>query len=226
METRKKKARETNIMNRDNTKMEDEAGKGQEGEDKGSEGKGDECLKGNDQQDGNEDIGFDIHADDDGYGESEYSIGREGENGTGKGHGGKEKVAAALAANLSGKIDNKLNVKVDKHGHPMVVGDTVMCYAAKQKDKYDRRKAKVERLNAHQAVITMLEGLAQGEKRKVDYKWLEHCSTSKKLFVSGASSCEPVEKPSAAGHAQPMEESPLAPDSMCRSLFGDLSMMD
>jgi hypothetical protein len=101
-----------------------------------------------------------------------------------------------------------------------------MCYAAKQKDKYDRRKAKVERLNTHQAVITMLEGLAQGEKRKVDYKWLEHCSTSKKLFVSGVSSCEPVEEPSAAGHAQPMEESPLAPDSMCRNLFGDLSMMD
>ena len=94
-----------------------------------------------------------------------------------------------------------------------------MCYAAKQNDKYDRRKAKVERLNAHQAVITNLEGLAQGEKRKVDYKWLEHCSISKKLFVSDVSSCEPVEKPSA-------EESPLAPDSMCRILFGDLSMMD
>ena len=88
---------------------------------------------------------------------------------------------------MFGKIDNKLSVKVDKHGHPMVVGDTVMCYAAKQKDKYDRRKAKVERLNAHQAVITMLEGLAQGEKRKVDYKWLEHCSTSKKSYSSAAS---------------------------------------
>ena len=76
----------------------------------------------------------------------------------------------------------------------MVVGDTVMCYAVKQKDKYDKRKAKVERLNTHQAVITMLEGLAQGENRKVDYKWLEHCSASKKLFVGGVSSCEPVEQ--------------------------------
>ena len=179
METRKK-ARDSNIMNRDDTEMADEAGKGQEGEDKGLEGKEDECLKGNGQQDGNEDMGFDMHAEDDGYGESEYSIGREGE--------------AAPAANLSGKIDNKLNVKVDKDGHPMVVGDTVMCYAAKQKDKYDRRKAKVERLNAHQAVITMLEGLAQGEKRKVDYKWLEHCATSKKLFVSDVSSCDQVEE--------------------------------
>ena len=165
------------------------------------EGKEDECLKGNGQQDGNEDIGFEgnIHADDDGYGESEYSNGREGEDGTGKGQGGKEKVAAALAAKTSGKIDNKSNVNMDKDGQPMVVGDTVMCYATKQKDKYDRRKAKVERLSTTQAVITMLEGLAQGEKRKVDYKWLEHCSTSKKLFVSGVSSCEPVEKNTLCG---------------------------
>ena len=91
----------------------------------------------------------------------------------------------------------------------MVVGGTVMCYAAKQKDKYDRRKAKVERLNTHQAVITMSEGLAQGEKRKVDYKGLDHWSASTQLFVGGVSSCESVEKPSAAGRAQPMEESPI-----------------
>ena len=41
--------------------------------------------------------------------------------------------------------------------HPMVVGGTVMCYAAKQKDKCDKRKAKVERLNTTQAVATMLD---------------------------------------------------------------------
>ena len=63
----------------------------------------------------------------------------------------------------------------------MVVGDTVMCYATKQKDKYDRRKAKVEHLNATQAVITMLEGLVEGEKRKVEYKWLELWSSSDKV---------------------------------------------
>ena len=33
-------------MNRDDTEMEDEAGKGQEGEDKGLEGKEDECPAG------------------------------------------------------------------------------------------------------------------------------------------------------------------------------------
>ena len=66
-----------------------------------------------------------------------------------------------------------------------------MCYAAKQKDKYDKRKAKVERLHTHQAVITMLEGLAQGEKRKVEYyKWLELWPSSNKLFAGGVSSCE------------------------------------
>ena len=96
-----------------------------------------------------------------------------GEDPAGDGQGSKEKVAAALAAKWSGKIDNKSNVKRDKDGHPMVVGDTVMCYATKQKDKYDKRKAKVERLNNNQSVITMLAGLAQGEKRKVEYKWLE-----------------------------------------------------
>ena len=77
----KNEAKESNIMNRDDTEMEDEAGKGQVGEeDKGWERKEDECLEGNGQegddinnQDGNEDNGFEgnIHADDDGYVESE-----------------------------------------------------------------------------------------------------------------------------------------------------------
>ena len=112
--------------------MEDDAGKGQEGEeDKGLEGKEDEELEANGQegdarnnQDGNADNGFEgkIHADDDGYGESEYSNGREGEDGTDKGQGGKEKAAAAPAAKSSGKIDNKSNLKMDKDGQPMVVG--------------------------------------------------------------------------------------------------------
>ena len=61
----------------------------------------------------------------------------------------------------------------------MVVGDTVTRYATKQMDKYDKRMAKVERLNANQAVVTMREGPAQGEKRKVEYKWLELWSASK-----------------------------------------------
>jgi len=74
METIKTKARDSNIMNRDDTEMEDEAGKGQEGEEKGLEGKEAECLKGNGQQDGNEDIGFDTHADDDGYGNPSIAL--------------------------------------------------------------------------------------------------------------------------------------------------------
>jgi hypothetical protein len=86
-------------------------------------------------------------------------------------------------------------VKRDKDGHPMVVGDTVMCYATKQKDKYDKRMAKVERLNTNQAVVTILEGPAQGEKRKVEYRWLELWPSSKKLFACGVSSCKPLEIP-------------------------------
>ena len=107
----------------------------------------------------------------------------------------------------------------------MVVGSTATRYATQQKDKCDRRKAKVERLNTTHAVITMLEGPAQGEKRKVEYRWLELWPSSKKLFAGGVSSCKPLEHPSAAGHERPMEESPSAIHSMCNFLNGDLSIM-
>ena len=108
----------------------------------------------------------------------------------------------------------------------MVVGDTVMCYAAKQMDKYDKRKAKVEWLNTHQAAITMLEGLAQGEKRKVEYKWLELWPYSNKLSPGVSPPASLRKHPSAPGLARPMEESPSAPYSMCKDVIGDLSMMD
>ena len=55
----------------------------------------------------------------------------------------------------------------------MVVVDTIMRVDLKDKDKYDKRKANVERLNVRAAVVTILEGPAQGEKRKVNYKALE-----------------------------------------------------
>ena len=112
-------------------------------------------------------------------------------------------------------------------GHPMVVGDAVMCYATKQKDKYDKRMAKVERFSTNQAVVTILEGLAQGEKRKVEYKWLELWPYSKTKVVCrrrlllqacGKSFCG---RPCAANGGEP-----LAPYSMCKYLIGDLSMMD
>ena len=109
METRQRQGNPISL-NRDD--MEDEAGNGQEGEDKGLEGKEEEVLEGNGQegddinnQDGNEDHCFEgnIHADDDGYGESEYSNGREGEDGTGKGHGGKEKLRPLLRLSCPGR---------------------------------------------------------------------------------------------------------------------------
>ena len=102
-----------------------------------------------------------------------------------------------------------------------------MCYATKQKDKYDKRMAKVERLNTNQAVVTILEGLAQGEKREVEYRWLElwpYSKTSCSQVVSPLASL--LENPFAAGHERPMEESPSAPHSMCNFLNGDLRIMD
>ena len=50
----------------------------------------------------------------------------------------------------------------------------------KKKDKYDKRKANVERLNTRAAVALMLEGPAQSEKRKVEYKALDVWTSNKK----------------------------------------------
>ena len=115
-----------------------------------------------------------------------------------------------------------------KYGHPMLVVDTVMCYATKPKGKYDWREAKVERLNRTQAVITMHEGLAQGEKRKVEYKCLELWSSPRKF-------CFPqVVSPPASLREIPLRQAlrgqwrraPSALGPMCKYFFGDLSMMD
>ena len=79
----------------------------------------------------------------------------------GNGQQGKAEIPAALAVAVP--------YDMDKGGNPMVV----VCYASKNKEKYDKRKGKVERLNTRAAVVLMLEGPAQGEQRKVDYKALE-----------------------------------------------------
>ncbi len=77
----------------------------------------------------------------------------------------------------------------------MVVLDTAMCDDLKNKDKYDKRKAKVERLNVRAAVVTILEGPAEGEKRNVDYKALlsgpeirQRKNNSQAVFLSAADS--------------------------------------
>ena len=79
---------------------------------------------------------------------------------------------------------------MDNDGSPIVVLDTVMRDDLKNKDKYDKRKAKVEHLSVRAAVVTILEGPAQGEKRKVEYKALEVCpcnSPTKQQLAGGAS---------------------------------------
>ena len=81
------------------------------------------------------------------------------------GQQGKAERAAALAAEAP--------YRMDTCGKPIVAGDAVMCYALQSKEKYDKRKANVGRSNARAAVVLMLEGPAQGEKRKVDYKVIE-----------------------------------------------------
>ena len=70
-------------------------------------------------------------------------------------------------------------MKVDKDGRSVVVGNIVRSCATEHKDKFNQQKAKVERLNSNAAVVTMLEGPAQKEKRKVEYKLLEVWTPSK-----------------------------------------------
>jgi len=163
----KKKGKEARSTTRGEAGKE-ERGEGHEGEEsKGLEGKGQEG------EEGEEETGQ----------KGQVSIGQEGDDGQGKegeedragnAQGGKKKVAVALAAKAPGKVD--------KNGRPMKVGGTVVCHASKLKDKYNKRKAKVERLNSTVAVIAMLEGLAQGEKRKVDCNSIEVCALQKKSY--------------------------------------------
>ena len=60
----------------------------------------------------------------------------------------------------------------------------------------------------------MLEGPAQGEKRKVEYKALEVWTCKKNQITPGASSA--LLLPTAA--------SPSAPDKDCTDMFGSLTM--
>ena len=184
---------------------------GHEGEEsKGLEGKGQEGDHGQGEE-GEEETGQ----------KGQVSNGQEGDDGQGKegeegragnAQGGKKQAAVAPAAKAPGKVD--------KNGRPMMVGGTVICHASKLKDKYDKRKAKVERLNSTVAVIAMLEGLAQGEKRKVDYNSIEVCVLQKKLFADGATSGE-----YAAAVVPPQNASPSALDADCVAMFGNLDMM-
>ena len=101
-----------------------------------------------------------IHADDDGDGqESVYSNGREGEDRTGRVMEARRRLRPLLRLSRLGRWTISRPGRWTRTGAPSWWGDTVMCYATKQKDKYDKRKAKVERLNTSQAVITMHEGL-------------------------------------------------------------------
>ena len=105
---------------------------------------------------------------------------------------------------------------MDKDGHTVVAGDTAMCYSSKRKDRYNERKANADRLNAKHVWLTVLEGLAKGEKRKADYSTIKvwpREQSAKKLFGPGASS---------AGRSPAR---PVSPDENCLAMFGDLHMV-
>jgi hypothetical protein len=197
----KKKAKEDKNKAREQVEHEKEGEKGKEKE--GEEGKGQEGEEGKGQQ-------------------GEDGKGQEGEEQTaaapaaeraGQDQEGKEQTAAAPAAEGAAKVDND--------GRHLAAGDTVICYSSKKKDRYNERKAQVDRLNSKHAMLTMLEGPAKGEKRKADYNSLKVCprtQSAKKLFASGASSASVAPGDTLAG--------PLGPDDNCREMFGDLNMME
>ena len=153
--------------------------------------------------------------------------GQQGEGG--KGQQGEEQTAAAPAAERAGQDEAGKEqtaaapaaegaAKVDKDGHPLAVGDTVICYSGKKKDRYNERKAQVDRLQSKHAWIAMLEVPAKGEKRKADYNSLKVCQSAKKLFASGASSASVASGDGLAG--------PRGREDSCRAMFGDLNMLE
>ena len=106
-------------------------------------------------------------------------------------------------------------------GTPWRWGDTVMRHATKHKDKYDKRKAKVERLNATVAVITQCsKALLRARSANVDYNSIEVCALQTKLVADGATSGE-----YAAAVVPPQNASPSALDADCVAIFGNLEMM-
>ena len=192
LQDEKKKAKE------DKNKAKEEKDKEKEGEkDKEKEGETGKGHEGEERQEGEQGKGHE--------GEER----QEGEQG--RGQAGTDQTAAAPAA--------EAGAKVDKDGRPVAVGDIVMCYASKKKDMYNERKAQVDRLNSKQALLTMLEGPAKGNKRKADYDTFKVWEQPvKKLFAPAASSAS-----SSASVA--LAASTLKPDDNCLAMFGDLHMM-
>ena len=148
--------------------------------------------------------------------------------------------AADTAASAADGPAEAADPKCDMDSNPLLVGDIVTCYAQKNKDKYNERTAKVTGLISRAAKVTMLDGPAKGEKRKVAYNTIKVKSKeppAKKLFAQfgGASSAAAAPEapkasaePGAAAVAVatlPTAADPTAPDAACLEMFGNLTMM-
>ena len=111
---------------------------------------------------------------------------------------------------------------------------------AENKDKYNERTAEVTGLISRMAKVTMLDGPAKGEKRKVAYNQIKVKSKeppAKKLFAQFGGASSPAAAPeapkaSAEPGAAPVAVAtlstaadPTAPDAACLEMFGNLTMM-
>ena len=191
---------------------EDKAAQDKEGKKAGEKGKGQDGEEGKDQGGVEGDAAAPAADEGKGQGGEEDDAAAPAAD-EGKGQGGKKAAAGAALV--------ESDVKVDMAGNRMSVGATVICYAQKNKEKFNEKKATVNRLNTKVAVLTMLEGPAKGENRKADYTTLKvmPCEAPvKKLFAAAPA-------PAASAPVLPAEASPTNPDKECTTMFGNLSMI-
>ena len=121
-----------------------------------------------------------------------------------------------------------------KAARDLKVGDKVLTHAAKNKAKYDQRRAEVTGFLTNTVKVTMLDGPAKGEKRKLAYDAVTPVSTASVARALANSSAEPaapaalaVEASTAAAPAASASTNTAtaaqSADAFCQAMFGDLA---
>ena len=114
----------------------------------------------------------------------------------------------------------------DQAGKLLEVGAIVVMTAKKNKHLYHGFKAKIIRVNTHNVVVSILEGPAQGEKRKTLFATVDvvEDAPAKKAKIPQAPAQESVAEAPAAAPAAEAPADDEQPDNQCMSMFGDLDL--
>ena len=150
---------------------------------------------------------------------------------------GAPAAPAAAGESEAKPIDEEVGPPKDQSGkNTLEVGAIVVMTAKKQKHLYNGFKAKILRVNTHNVVVSILEGPASGEKRKLLFAAvdvIEDSSAKKaKIEQETAAAAAAAEAPAAAPSAEAPAAAPAAeapaedddPDNACMAMFGDLDM--